>query len=984
MSKTVAFLGASSGVGLATLRATLAAGHRAIALCRTPANLTAHLPLDAHPNLRIVAGNAHDAAAVAQVLQKDATHLVDTVIFTIGARMKGLSFEDPHVCENGIKALLGALTRLRADGLGGRPRLVVCSTTGISRHARDVPLLMVPLYRLALAVPHVDKRAMEVLLEGGGEDFTVVRCSLFVGAASDATIRVGVEDPVAGTESTAIGPFRSPLFGSQMSTTTPGGAAVPAQVSASPSEDSTKSSAPASKLRSCVVCRSRKVRCDKLSPCSNCRRAGIPCTVASSDRPPRWARRLDKLAARPSAPQESEPAAGAVMDRLRTLEKMVKDLGAELEQANAAKSGDRHAPSPDGDGLGSQRHGLSAAPAAGVQPGMGRMLDALKADTQGLAGGDSDVSEDDTDSPGQTASTRESERGASERNGLLFGHNLGPSAPDLGQFRPLPSQIPFLVDVFSENVNFCIQIVHMPALRDMIRDMRGRSAGSIPPANEALAFAVYYAAVTSMSEEDVASSFGAAKAELNYKFRLGLEHALARADFIRLPTVSLVQAFIIFLGLARRHDSPRYVWMMTGLAARMAVAVGLHRDGTHFAHLSPYEVEMRRRVWWCLCLLDIRAAEDQGTEFSIADGAFDTRMPINIMTARTADGGPDVAAQHRLLDAFRTDFATWGFSHHVKDLATLAYWVGSTSTRLVIAKLALFIQPGDAADGRRHPVCRPAYAGTCARGRHRGRRVQPRPQRRPGEPAVRWIRRDVQALARHCLSPHRGPRAAPWSAVVERAWVALHSRWLIPAQPKGDKSARVWIPLRRLMRRARRHRDAEIWRLRADPAAVEALQRQDEDVPVPVSPGPFKGGDSLALFARHWRDVVSGPRQSGHGDPARSIDRDHAGAMQFASPSRYDDSGSQYGETQFSQRFPSHEYTQRHEILGVSHDQLDEMGLPVDWSRNGALSLDLTPGSWDMADFEQLGGADMDMNGEESMNWGQWLESATLMEMDNL
>lgn len=43
----------------------------------------------------------------------------------------------------------------------------------------------------------------------------------------------------------------------------------------------------------------------------------------------------------------------------------------------------------------------------------------------------------------------------------------------------------------------------MPVLRDMIREMRGKSSGGIPPANEALAFAVYYAAVTSMSEEDV-------------------------------------------------------------------------------------------------------------------------------------------------------------------------------------------------------------------------------------------------------------------------------------------------------------------------------------------------------------------------------------------------------------------------------------------------------------------------------------------------
>ncbi|KAM0281220.1 hypothetical protein ACHAQH_003651 [Verticillium albo-atrum] len=204
-TKTIAFFGASTGVGLSTLRTTLAAGHRAIALCRTPANLTTHLPLEANPSLTIVSGNAHDTAAVSQCLKKDATHFVDAVIFTIGARMKGLSFEDPNVCRKGMAALLEAITQLRGNGLQGRPRIVVCSTTGISRHARDVPLLMVPLYHLTLKVPHVDKKAMEVMLEDSGEDFTIVRCSLFIGGETDAAIRVGVEDPIQGRESAAIG-----------------------------------------------------------------------------------------------------------------------------------------------------------------------------------------------------------------------------------------------------------------------------------------------------------------------------------------------------------------------------------------------------------------------------------------------------------------------------------------------------------------------------------------------------------------------------------------------------------------------------------------------------------------------------------------------------------------------------------------------------------------------------------------------------------
>ena len=98
--------------------------------------------------------------------------------------------------------------------------------------------------------------------------------------------------------------------------------------------------APAPKLRSCVVCRSRKVRCDKQSPCSNCRRANIACVFPLTDRPPRWARRLTNNAAASNAPapQNADPGVGKVMDRLRNLENLVKELSGQLEQAHAAAS----------------------------------------------------------------------------------------------------------------------------------------------------------------------------------------------------------------------------------------------------------------------------------------------------------------------------------------------------------------------------------------------------------------------------------------------------------------------------------------------------------------------------------------------------------------------------------------------------------------------------------------------------------------------
>ncbi|KAI2632863.1 hypothetical protein GGS21DRAFT_145445 [Xylaria nigripes] len=206
--ETLAFFGASGGVGLAALKSTLATGRNCIALCRNPAKLVAILPPEAHPNLRIIQGNAHDVAAVSACLQVESGKLVDKIISTIGGAFVAskMTLDDPHVCRKGISTLLEALTNLRRNGAVGRPRLIVCSTTGISQFGRDIPLAMVPLYHVALKVPHEDKIVMENRLVESGEDFTIVRPSLMIDDRETAKeVRVGVEDPQNGRESVAIG-----------------------------------------------------------------------------------------------------------------------------------------------------------------------------------------------------------------------------------------------------------------------------------------------------------------------------------------------------------------------------------------------------------------------------------------------------------------------------------------------------------------------------------------------------------------------------------------------------------------------------------------------------------------------------------------------------------------------------------------------------------------------------------------------------------
>ena len=445
------------------------------------------------------------------------------------------------------------------------------------------------------------------------------------------------------------------------------------------------------------------------------------------------------------------------------------------------------------------------------------------------------------------------------------------------------------------------------------------------------------------------TNFGASKSELNLKYRLGLEHALAKADFLGAPDLVLVQAFAIFLFLLRRHDSPRFVWMMTGLAIRMAQSLGLHRDGEHFPHLTPFEVEMRRRAWWALCMLDARAAEDQGTELTITHGSFDTRLPRNIndcdigpetgrgpppperdgLTDMTTpllhhgivdvqrrmmaamsprDGRPPAGAdldnQSRLLDEVFGHLDRTYLRH--LDGATaknkdLVHWVNVTVARLVVAKMTLLIYlpallspapssfSGDAQPEHQQQEGRQSPAGSEAL---RARlfvaalEVAEYNHALNAERACRnwrWIFQTythwhavVHLLLAVTAQQGRGGRR-PWSPASERAWVALHSAWLIPAgvrsaaspssapsvsasasAPPHEASLGIWVPLRRLMARARRHRSTEIARLREDPGDARRLLEEDRAAPQPAScPGPLPGdADPAEFFRERWKGLV--------------------------------------------------------------------------------------------------------------------------------
>ena len=229
---------------------------------------------------------------------------------------------------------------------------------------------------------------------------------------------------------------------------------------------------------------------------------------------------------------------------------------------------------------------------------------------------------------------------------LLFG--LLPSTTDLSNLHPQPIHIFKLWQTFLDNVNPLTNIIHAPTMQHSILEAAG-DVKHVPRGFEALMFAIYAFAVTSLSPGDCESMFEEPKLSLLAKYRLGTQKALIRAEFLRSSDLVILQAFVLYLvGLihlfnqsqssavcshlqlsVRQIYDHRSLWAITGVAVRIGQRLGLHRDGTALG-LSIFDSELRRRLWWQIVILDHRSAELSGSGTSVMAHLWDTKPPSNV------------------------------------------------------------------------------------------------------------------------------------------------------------------------------------------------------------------------------------------------------------------------------------------------------------------------------------------------------------------
>jgi hypothetical protein len=305
----------------------------------------------------------------------------------------------------------------------------------------------------------------------------------------------------------------------------------------------------------CLTCRKRKVRCDRRDPCSNCVKLGFKCSFPSSGRVPH---RSDDASSK--IPSGSRRRQQGLVDRLKHLESVVDNLTAQLSSDETTQV-DRRASAMDPD------HGFSALPALPAKPSslaknVSKVTDTREAlleretdaDEAGLLvakngesvyvanhfwtflrqeigsitkaleqGGQTDEDSDDgldDDSRG-TSETSPWGDEPSPGNGAYDAGFVFPFAGDarfgeaLAQLRPLPSQMLFIWQIYVENVDPVLKILHVPSIARQIQESRGQLF-CLSPAMEALVFAISLVAVGSLPEEEVRRLLVLIESQWNY------------------------------------------------------------------------------------------------------------------------------------------------------------------------------------------------------------------------------------------------------------------------------------------------------------------------------------------------------------------------------------------------------------------------------------------------------------------------------------
>ncbi|KAJ6084420.1 C6 transcription factor [Penicillium sp. IBT 16267x] len=365
--------------------------------------------------------------------------------------------------------------------------------------------------------------------------------------------------------------------------------------------------------RSCIRCNQRKVGCDRNHPCGRCLESGVECTYPENKkRAPRKLRR---------------PPISEILAYLKKLEKEFEWLRS-TSNANQSTMGphsstedvtrqseDTEEPEPSRGRLivrGERSRYVDDEASVLVREKIRELQEACD---KGL---DKDCTYTATNAgpmPDPFLGILDSDEDA--RSDISFSHFFQ------------PSKLQALWRVFRDNVAPLIAILHKASIELILDEYCANPGSFLQPEQEALILAICFAAVVSMTPQQCLFILSDSHDVCVHEYHVVVEHALAGANLIGTQDMRVLQAAVLYLLCLRQRSDLQRVWAEAAIVVRVAQRQGMHRDGQHLG-LAPFEIEMRRRLWWHICIMDMLCSEDQGTDTQIRPEMFDTKLPSNI------------------------------------------------------------------------------------------------------------------------------------------------------------------------------------------------------------------------------------------------------------------------------------------------------------------------------------------------------------------
>ncbi len=382
---------------------------------------------------------------------------------------------------------------------------------------------------------------------------------------------------------------------------------------------------------SCTRCRQRKIKCDKSNPCSACKRSGTNCVFPKRIRVPRG-----QQGGRHSKFRDNE-----LLRRIGKLEALVERMGGDITTPLASGESDGRQTSYPSDfppSISDDKESSNIqAPATGKTTLVEKKYPSsefwtnLGGEVEGLRSLLERPSDDDDNDEEEVMEYTPLTTGPTSHSSPLDSvFHEAESRPEQVDFPITHRYFKALTNTYFTNVDPIFKIFHRPTtLSSIAAGTRNFSAPANNGVIELLMLCMYFAAVTSLSPEECQQTYHQDSQTLLAKFRRGAELAFARENLLVTNEFAVLQAFVLYLIALRVHSKTRSTWTLFALVLRIAQSFDIHKDADGI-NLSFFEAQQRSLLWWQIMVLDIRCAEDQGTQPMISDGFFDTSMPLNI------------------------------------------------------------------------------------------------------------------------------------------------------------------------------------------------------------------------------------------------------------------------------------------------------------------------------------------------------------------